>query len=705
MRYTCKTIIGMLLLAAVLAGCSESEEETVEPFETPEEALASAKELHDMSRWFYAYEWAYATTLYGCDEFTTAGDLSSEPWNVYDVRLTYIWGRGFPMGARSNNCPTVSDLYYPLYDGIEAANLVIGKTEKMAEGDVRQKVRGEGLFFRGYNYYRLFAQFGGVPLLLDSGTDLMDITERASGEDVLNQVIADLEEAYQLLPKEKWQGNGSWTRYTAAHFLAKALLFRQSERNNSWNVKYDKASDLNRVVSLCNEVIAACPLASDYGDLYQNWTGIDCQNESLGEILMVAEHDSGDEQLSGNKSLQVNRAYNYFAPQFSRFSDGWVNRGPYIGEMDFQRCRPTEYAYSVFDNVNDARMWKTFKTVYGVNSIPKSADEVAEVNGITVSQVPGLGDEAIMFFLNKKSDHRFDNEPDGSFGRAATSHSFINPATGKWVPCAFLTFQNGQYVLPSYAERPDFVNIFCGVNKFADGTRLKEKGDSHRDVIMARTGETYLIKAEAQVRLGTYQEALATVNRLRARGQWKQGEERSYYQDGSIAFLKAEGGLADNAIADDPSKCVDAEGRTLSMREAYYASHTHTNTYYLSTGIAPTTSASDLQIASISQLPEEDEAILSQLGCAGDYDRMLNFIFNERTRELLGEWNRWEELSRAGLLIRRARAFNAEASKNITPGKHELRPMPTSDFIDEFKRKNGTDPTAAQIAAWQNPGY
>lgn len=34
--------------------------------------------------------------------------------------------------------------------------------------------------------------------------------------------------------------------------------------------------------------------------------------------------------------------------------------------------------------------------------------------------------------------------------------------------------------------------------------RTAEKGDAHRDVIMARTGETYLIKAEAQVRSGNF---------------------------------------------------------------------------------------------------------------------------------------------------------------------------------------------------------
>ena len=43
-------------------------------------------------------------------------------------------------------------------------------------------------------------------------------------------------------------------------------------------------------------------------------------------------------------------------------------------------------------------------------------------------------------------------------------------------------------------------NMFCGINKTADGSRTGEKGDAHRDVTMARVGETYLVKAECQVR-------------------------------------------------------------------------------------------------------------------------------------------------------------------------------------------------------------
>ncbi len=675
-------------------------------------ALQMAAGLYANIRWHFGYEWAYGINLYGCDEFTNGADLTSECWNTYDNRLN-PQDLTPALGAANKNCPAVSALWDQMYYGISTANLIISGADKISNEESRNKVKGEAHFLRGYNYYRLFAQYGGVALETEPANgNVKKYYERATEEQTLNQVISDFEEAYNLLPEDKWRGNGTWTKYTAAHFLAKALLFRQSERCSKWNSAYDKSKDLNRVISLCDEVIAACPLAADYWDLYGKWTGVDCKNEGLSEILMAAEHNE-DKSTQGRFG---NRTYNYFDPQFSNFSGGWVQRGQYIGGMDFQRCRPTEYSYSVFDNVNDARMWKTFKTVYGLNNIALSAEDTKDKNGNTVQgvkskygitdeQVPDLGDEGIIFILNKKSDTRFDENPYGTFGRGGDVHNFVNPLTGKWVPNAFVTFQNGKYVLNTYTGNPSTSNVFCGINKTADGTRTGEKGDAHRDVIMARTGETYLVKAEAQVRLGNYQDAINTVNVLRARAQWKNGEDRSYYTDGSMAFLKADGGDNDNSTATSTSvkKNKDKNGKVLNNTEAYYASMTHKNTYYLSTGIEETKEASNLQIESYSSLPAEDEAILQALGCTSDYDRMLNFIFNERSRELLGEWNRWEELSRAGLLISRAKAFNPEAT-GITANKHELRPIPQK-FIDALQNEDGTNLSEEQKKVWQNNGY
>lgn len=693
----------VLVLASGTSSCGDSflKEEAGHMYtdailETEEGVLAMAASLYGNLRWHFGYEWAYGITLYGTDEFTNGADLTSEPWNTYDNRLSPLDCKK-ASGAANDNCPGVSALWDEMYYGISTANLLISRGETLANEDTRNKAMGEAYFLRGYNYYRLFAQYGGVVIQTTPPEGVVRNFSRSSAEETLNQVIADLEEAYKLLPTTKWRGNGTWTKYTAAHFLAKALLYRQSERCADWNSTYPAKADLDRCISLCDEVIAACPLAKDYNTLYSEWTGTDCKNEGDSEILMAALHND-DSSTVGRFG---NRTYNYFNPQFSNFSGGWTQRGQYIGGMDFQRCRPTEYTYSIFDNVNDARMWKTFKTVYGLNSIAKKAANVIAENGITADQVPTLGDEGIIFILNKKSDDTFDNAPYGTYGRGAQPHSFVNPETGKWVPNVFPLFLNGKYVLNTYgvSGNPSQSNVFCGINKTDDGSRTGEKGDAHRDVTMARTGETYLVKAEAQVRLGNYQDAISTVNVLRKRAEWKDGEDREYYTDGSMAFT------SNSTATATLGKCVDANGAKLTNAQAFNASFIQKNTYFLSTGVdrSENKTASNLQISSYQQLPEEDETVLAELGCTDVKDRLINFILNERTRECLGEWNRWEELSRTKTLVKRAKLYNPEAAPNVAE-KHLLRPIPQT-FIDALTNESGKNLTEAEKAALQNPGY
>ena len=253
------------------------------------------------------------------------------------------------------------------------------------------------------------------------------------------------------------------------------------------------------------------------------------------------------------------------------------------------------------------------------------------------------------------------------------------------MPNSLVLYQNGQYVAPQFKSTP-VCNFFAGINKTEDGSRFAEKGDAHRDVTMARLAETYLLRAECYARQGNYSAAMADINVIRERAEWKEGENRSYYIDGSVAF--EENSLNSGSAATN-----------------YVNSHLYMNTYYLSNpDMEVTTAASDLTLTSFpDNLPPEDEAILAEVGAASAYERALHFILNERTRELLGEWQRWETLSRTGTLIQRARAFNPEAV-NITENKHELRPIP-QDFIDGLLNEDGTNLSEAQKQAWQNPGY
>ncbi|WP_338871976.1 RagB/SusD family nutrient uptake outer membrane protein [Spirosoma sp. SC4-14] len=75
-------------------------------------------------------------------------------------------------------------------------------------------------------------------------------------------------------------------------------------------------------------------------------------------------------------------------------------------------------------------------------------------------------------------------------------------------------------------------------------------------------------------------------------------------------------------------------------------------------------------------------------------DVTVDFILDERTRELFGEWQRWHDLVRTRSLVRRVKAWNPEAAPYIQDF-HMLRPIPQSQI----------DRVVDGPKFPQNPGY
>jgi hypothetical protein len=273
-----------------------------------------------------------------------------------------------------------------------------------------------------------------------------------------------------------------------------------------------------------------------------------------------------------------------------------------------------------------------------------------------------------MYIINSSTDNRF--------AKTKNVDAITYGKTGKTIPQVYV------------AHATDGVGLlkdvrFPSLSKYMDGSRTGFNDTrGTRDIILARSAETYLMAAEAKVRIaklgtGSYDSALTYINSVRARATYKTGEDRSFYTDGSAAGTSIGQGTVPPSFIKE-------------------------NSYYESNNISATTISTSLTISNISVLPLQDQNVITKLGYSNDYDRMLCLILNERTRELCGEFHRWEDLSRTKTLVARAKAYNPEAAVNIQD-YHTLRPIPQT-FLDAIYA-SGKPLTSTEKEAMQNPGY
>ncbi len=211
----------------------------------------------------------------------------------------------------------------------------------------------------------------------------------------------------------------------------------------------------------------------------------------------------------------------------------------------------------------------------------------------------------------------------------------IHPLHYKGTPLAEGGFESRQDSLVLFGsadhnlwtmERLESVTNFWPVLvKWANGERPDVNYEAgQRNFNIYRLAETYLIAAEAYGRLGTYDKAADRLNEVRERAAYKAGEWRSN--------LNVIGGKGEN------------------LEE--------------STVDEMTVSASDL-----SGMSE---------------DQFVDFMLDERARELIGEDNRWNDLNRCEKLIERFKLHNAIGGvKGNIQWYHILRPIP-QNHIDRL---------------------
>ena len=691
--------LNRILFAALMASvtgssitsCSESfldenltTQYSTDRFKTQEGLDELVTGAYQKLKFKFNYIWGIQCYNMGVDEFTDANNVIPA-WNHYSQDLN--------SSENAANQP-IWDNYYGL---VEPANILIQNIPQYYnQSSPSYNTRlGEAHFLRAYAYFELVKQFGGVPLKLVPSTSAETYFTRNSAEEIYTQIISDFGEAYRLLP-DKGESIGRINKYAAAHFLAKAHLFRASELYSDWNSNY-VASDLDAVIQYGSEVVDAHPLCNDYVELwdYEQPNGA---NEKVSEVVLAAQF-SNDESTWGRYGNQMHLYY----PAVYQGNDIGGCKRDISGGREFSYVSATEYTMQVFDRVNDSRFWKSFITCYGANETKSAPTWTAEDMPYAPAGVKegdkrfSGGELGMKYIVNDPGDNRYEkysNAPaytvlkDGKMCNTYTYVRYFKGQEHSWN----INEKTGNY----YDIIPHKRSV--ALSKFRDGYRVSIASQfGTRDAIIARSADDVLMVAEAYIRKGeaNYDKAVEWMNKLRERAGYKTGEDRSKNVDGGQAYKN--------------NPYCSGKGGGHSSEGAIYWEE---NTYYESNNIEQETTASTkttMKLNSVADVYNStvDTPIYNELGCTSNADKMMCFLLNERTRELCGELQRWEDLARTKTLDTRWHKFNDGASRGLgefKSEKHYYRPIPQA-FLDGITNSNGSALSNEEKKAMQNPGY
>ena len=207
------------LALAPLAACVNLDEQlvgtvTTTYFTTPAGLEAAVDGDYAQLRDFFGREESFAVTEFGTD-LTTNGDQGG-----YQFENTYA--AGLNASAVHYQFPWTS-----LYRGINTSNTVIERAPAVTGMDPAVKASriAEAKFLRALSYFWLVQMYGPAPLPLTESQGASNVAHRSPVDSIYLQIVKDLREAISDLPLTQSQF-GRATKGAARHLLAKVLLTR-----------------------------------------------------------------------------------------------------------------------------------------------------------------------------------------------------------------------------------------------------------------------------------------------------------------------------------------------------------------------------------------------------------------------------------------------------------------------------------------------
>ena len=337
--------IGILLLTISLISCNDNLNIEPEQYLSTEVVISNSENLSKVLN--NAYNDARSSSSYG-GSIAIASELIADDGDLW-WNGTYVDPGEFIEKAMLSDNGFVESIWMNGYDIINQANIILGNSSVYTDEDEKQTAEAEAKFLRAMVYFDLARLFSkpytngiqntqlGVPLVFTAVLDPknIDYPTRNTLEEVYTQVIADLTDAYDLLPSS----NGVYaTKYSAAALLARVYL---------------QMGDYTNARDMANEVIT-----NSGASLTNTFSGAFNNDENSEEDLLAWQVTSQD------------ASSNYLNLFFAGSDFGGRSGNPDIDVEDQH--------YDIYDDSNDqranffyeAKYWCTTKWQYQFGNIP-----------------------------------------------------------------------------------------------------------------------------------------------------------------------------------------------------------------------------------------------------------------------------------------------------------------------------------------------
>ena len=449
-------LISASALIISVAGCKKFTDEYNPGNRTAENYYNKAAGFEDLAKSNYA-------PLRGLINFPTLFNLGTDTYstaNLNDVNGENLYN----INLNSAN-GSVGSFYTQAYNAINIANNTLFWSTQVTDGNpatIRLRV-AEAKALRAFYYFYLVETFGDVPLVLTNTTGVELTYVRTPEKDVYAQVIQDLNDAIAVLPATSTDF-GRVTKGFAQHLLAKVYLTRGYKSYGAGNADFTQAATLAETV-INSGTYALKPKFSDLFDpTVANY-------QVNNEVIFSVQYSTNPLFNGGGNTL-----HQWF--MWDVQNSAQLGRSVFYGKTN-NAVAPVPYFFSLFNKTSDSRY---LATVYDA--------VITQVAGSFAGKTYAIGDTLIYYPV----------VPFTPAQKALRKYIVINPDEYRTSP-----FVNG---LRNYPQFKKFRDPF--VAGYVDN-------GGARDSYVFRLAETYLLAAEAYVKLNNQAKALTYLNAIRTR--------------------------------------------------------------------------------------------------------------------------------------------------------------------------------------------